>query len=154
MNVAKLKKPFYFRAFLFFNLPSCFFWRIKLEHLSFQKCTTSIPLIRNTKNPFRSIYFAALCGTAELATGLLMFQATGGSGFSILVTHSTAQFHKKSTSKINFTCEDGHLVSKELKNLTQKGQTTSILLNAIGKNENGELIATMSFTWAVKKIIE
>ena len=153
MNIAKLKRPFYFKAFLFFNLPTCFFWRVRLDFLSLEKCITSIPLIRATKNPFRSIYFAALCGTAELSTGLLVFQATKGTGFSILVTKSTSEFHKKSTSRIFFTCEEGLLVIKELEKLKAKGDSTTILLNAIGKNETGDVVATMSFTWAIKKVI-
>jgi hypothetical protein len=153
MNVAKLKKPFYFQAFLLLNLPTCFFWRVRLEELNRKKCVTSIPLIRQTKNPFRSIYFAALCGTAELSTGLLLFEQTGGLGYSMLVTRSTAEFFKKSTSRIYFSCIEGDLVNEAISKLTEKGDSTIITLLSTGINEQGDKVAEMNFTWAIKKTI-
>ena len=90
------------------DLPSVAFWGIKVKDLNDTSCVVVVPFNYRSKNPFRSIYFGALSGAAELATGLLCKKLILERGnFSMLVTGFRAEFTKKATSATFFTCDQG-----------------------------------------------
>jgi hypothetical protein len=149
---AKLKKPFYFTLFLWLKLPTCFFWGVKLKDLNDESCSVLIPFTRRTKNPFKSVYFAALAGAAELSTGLIWVNLLGFKApFSILVKGCQLSFIKKSTTAITFTCTDGPEVQKAIQQLNQPGDIVELDMTAVGKNEEGMVVAEMVFQWTVKR---
>jgi hypothetical protein len=149
---AKLKKPIYFKLFLGLKLPTCFFWGIKLKELSEESCSVLIPFNGRTKNPFKSIYFAALAGAAELSTGLIWVNLLGFQApYSILVKGCQLSFVKKSTTAITFTCADGLEAQKLVQQLQNSGDIVELNMNAIGKNEEGVTVAEMVFHWTIKR---
>lgn len=148
----KLKKPFYFNLFLWLKLPTCFFWRLKLKELSEEYCSIVIPFKRRTKNPFKSIYFAALAGAAELSTGLIWVNLLGFKApYSILVKGCQLNFIKKSTTAITFTCSDGREARNAVQQLQQSGDIVELSMTAVGKNEDDVIVAEMVFHWTVKR---
>ncbi len=149
---AKLKKPLYFNLFLWLKLPTCFFWGVKLKDLSEDSCSVLIPFTRRTKNPFKSVYFAALAGAAELSTGLIWVNLLGFKApYSILVKGCELSFIKKSTTAITFTCNDGLLAQNAVRKLQQPGDFVELSMTAVGKNEVGITVAEMVFHWTVKR---
>ena len=133
------------------KLPSLFFWNIKVEEIHPGKAKISIPYGWRTQNPFRSIYFSALAGAAELSTGLLAFLAIENKDISMLVVGIKGRFIKKANTKSYFICEQGQelidTVNKSIE--TGEGQTVEVISR--GYNENNELIAEFEFTWSFKK---
>lgn len=150
--IRQMLNPLSFRWFLFRRLPSILFWGVKIKKLDQSCCELALPYRWSTKNPFRSIYFAALSGTAELASGILcMLHLTGAGSFSMLVTGFEAQFHKKATGTTTFVCKDGGKLQTMLASLTLPGQTATFTMEVEGIDENGVSIGSFKLLWSFKK---
>ncbi len=144
--------PLKFKWFVLTKLPSIWFWGVKITDLTSKRCELSIPFRWSTKNPFRSIYFAALSGAGELASGILcMYHLSGVGSFSMLVTGFEAQFHKKADQTTRFFCEDGESLKAMLKTLQKPGQTGTLTMHVKGVTEEGVHVATFHLTWSFKK---
>lgn len=122
-----------------------------MVHLDSQKCHVSIPYFWRSQNPFKSIYFAALAGAAELSTGALCQLALTGKGsFSMLVVDFRAEYSKKANTKILFTCEQGAELFSLIDTL-KPGETNQLTMLSIGKNKAGEEVARFFITWSFKR---
>ncbi|MDF2157844.1 DUF4442 domain-containing protein [Algoriphagus sp. CAU 1675] len=147
----KMTNPTYFSIAMLLKLPSVVFWGIRIKTLNSGLCQVTLPFTWKTQNPFKSIYFAALAGAAELSTGALCQMAMAGKGqFSMLVVEFRSEFYKKANQKITFTCDQG----KELFELLEKmepGDTEKLTLISSGKNESGEEIGRFFVTWSFKR---
>ena len=144
--------PLRFRLVMLRRLPSLVFWGVSVRYLSEDRCDVVLPFSFTTKNPFRSIYFGALSGAAELATGALL-QMLLSSKFphAMLVTHFEAQFVKKATSPITFTCVQGREIKELLNALHKTGDTATLLLHATGRNVSGEEVMHATITWSIRR---
>ena len=140
-----------FRFFLLRDLPSLLFWGIKVHKIDYDKAEILIPYSWRTKNPFGSIYFAAISGAAELATGLLAFLAIEGHNVSFLVVGVNGKFYKKAKGKIVFICNQGHLIRDSIYKAINSGQGETLTVKSIGYNEQNEIVAEFEFTWSFKK---
>jgi len=144
--------PLRFRFVMLRRLPSLVFWGISVRSLSEERCDVVLPFSFTTKNPFRSIYFGALSGAAELATGaLLQMLLTSKYPHSMLVTNFEARFVKKATSTITFSCEQGSEVKEVLNSLQNAGDTATLLLHATGLNVSGEEVMHATITWSIRR---
>ena len=147
----RMLNPFIFWFAMLLKLPTAVFWRLKIVHLDEQKCLVSIPYFWRSQNPFKSIYFAALAGAAELSTGALCQLALAGKGsFSMLVVDFRAEYSKKANTKILFTCEQGAELFS-LIDCLNPGETNQLTLLSIGKNKAGEEVARFFITWSFKR---
>ena len=147
----KMTNPFIFWFAMLAKLPSAVFWRLKIKTLSTQKCEVTIPFFWRSQNPFKSIYFAALAGAAELSTGALCQFALAGKGqFSMLVVDFRAEYSKKANSKITFTCQQG-LELFELIDGMKIGETAQLTMISTGKNTSEETVAKFYVTWSFKR---
>ncbi|CAN5288006.1 hypothetical protein BH20BAC1_BH20BAC1_21020 [soil metagenome] len=63
--------PLQFPFYMLRKLPAAFFSGCRVQEVSGEKCTVSVPYKWLTTNPFSSTYFASLSMAAELSTGLL-----------------------------------------------------------------------------------
>ena len=142
--IQKLNNSFFFRAYLFMQLPAAFYSGIKLHHISTKEATASVPFKRFTKNPFRSTYFACLAMAAELTTGILGLIALKSTDkkVSMLVLHLEASYFKKATDTTFFTCVDGDKIKAAIEQSITTGEAVEVKCESIGKNKAGELIAT------------
>ncbi len=63
------------------------------------------------------MFWAAQGMAAEMSTGVLVMRAIADSkeNVSMLVTHQEANFYKKATGKILFTCNGGNEISKAIR---------------------------------------
>ena len=150
--VHKISSPFRFGFFLATKLPAAFFVGLKLKQINEQSCTILVKHSWFSKNPFKSVYFAAEAMAAELSTGLLAIGHihNKSSKVSMLVIKMEAQFSKKGTGKLYFTCADGiafqNTIAEAIR--TREGQT--LVSKSIGTNEKGETVAEFNFTWGFK----
>ena len=63
--------PIFFKLFLIFKLPLAFLAGVKLKALDDNYSKAQLKYSYLNKNPFKSIYFAALSMAGELASGIL-----------------------------------------------------------------------------------
>lgn len=142
-------------AFLWYmlgNLPSVVFWGSRLQRLDLEECHTIVPFNYRSKNPFRSIYFSALSGTAELASGILcMLHLSGNTTISMLVTGFKADFIKKANQTVTMKCPEGKKISDTIQKLKNSGDVGSVTVAVTGCHPDGEIIATFEITWSFKK---
>ena len=149
--LSTFRSPFKLRLYFLKKLPSLFFWKIKVEEIDNNKAKISIPYCWRTQNPFKSIYFSALAGAAELSTGLLALLAVEKANVSMLVVGVKGKFTKKANTKTYFICEQGQDIQDTVKRAIETGEGQTVNILSKGFNENDELVAEFEFTWSFKK---
>jgi hypothetical protein len=147
-----IKHPVKFRLFLLMKLPSAFFCGVRVQDISREKATTTVPYKWLSQNPFKSTYFACLAMAAEMSTGLLAMMHTYKStpAVSMLVVGLEAVYHKKATGTTTFTCEDGVAISDAIREAISSGEGSVVKARSTGRNEQGELVAEFFITWSFK----
>jgi len=144
--------PFRMRLFMLWKLPLAFIARLRVDEMNMGKASISLPYNFMNKNPFRSIYFAALSMAAELSTGILAMAHVEKNPLpvSMLVLGVKAEFVKKAKTRITFTCTQGELLEKTiaLSIIENEGKTSEVF--AEGMDSSGEVVARFWFTWTFK----
>ncbi len=143
---------FKFRLFMLKNLPSAFFSGLKVTEISEEKAVVSIPFKFLTKNPFKSVYFASQAMAAELSTGVLAMAQVyqRNPSVSMLVFDMKANFTKKATSKISFTCMDGLAIKNAVEQSIVTGEGVVVTAKSTGKDTFGDVVSEFYFTWTFK----
>ncbi len=141
-----------FNTFSFFKLPSAWWCGVRLRYLDEQKAITSVKHRWINQNPFNSMFWAVQGMAAELSTGAMVIAQIEKSGhkISMLVQNNTANFSKKATGRITFTCNDGHLIKDALDKTIETGEGQTIWMKAIGVNTDGVVVSTFNFEWTLR----
>jgi hypothetical protein len=144
--------PLKFRLFLLARLPSAFFSGVRVREADTQHCVVTIRYKWFTRNPFRSIYFACLGMAGEMSTGVLAMSHIYRKKppVSMLVVKSEANFHKKATGLISFTCNDGEAIAETIGRARATGEGQTVRAHSVGKNEAGDIVAEFFITWSFK----
>lgn len=147
-----IRNPLKFKLFLLQKLPAAFMAGLRLQEVSANNCTISVPYKWATQNPFRSTYFACLAMAAEMSTGVLAMAHVHGHRppISMLIGGMESKFHKKATGLTLFTCNDGAAISNVIQQAAQSGEGQTFTAYSKGENEKGELVAEFWFTWSFK----
>ena len=149
--IKDLQVPWKLRLFFLRKLPSCWFWGVRVKYCDTDRCEVTVPYSWRTKNPFRSIYFATLCGAGELSTGTLALIALHGRmPVSMLITSIEANFTKKATGVITFTCEEGPQIRAKVDEAIHTGESQEIKVLTIGHNEDGVEVCRVILNWSFK----
>ena len=137
---------------MFFKLPLAYIGGVRVKTVSEEQATVKISHRWMNQNPFNSMFWAAQGMAAEMSTGVLVMKAIEKSKatFSMLVIHQEANFFKKATGTILFTCAGGMEISKALKRAKETKEGQVFVLTAEGKNENGVLVSKFNFEWSLK----
>ena len=137
---------------MFSKLPAAFFAGLKIETLDEMHAAVSVNQKWFNKNPFGSIYFAVLTMAAEMSTGLLSMGNTfkRKPAISLLVINTQANFLKKATGKIVFTCNDGRAIAATVEEAIKSGEGRAIACSSVGTNAAGEKVAEIICTWSFK----
>ena len=98
------------------------------------------------------MFWAVQGMAAELTTGAMVMNQIRKSGknISMLVANNNANFSKKATGKITFTCEEGHLIADAIKKTIETGEGQTIWMKSVGVNEEGIVVSTFNFEWTLK----
>ncbi len=149
---AQMLSPWKWRLFTLGKLPSLALWRVKLTALDAEACTLVIPYGYRTQNPFRSTYFAAQAGAAELSTGALaMLHLAGGAAASMLVTRFDSRYHKKVSKTLTLVCEDGPAIANAIEGTLVDGEGRETVAYARGYLPDGQLASEFWITWSFKR---
>lgn len=149
--IRNLGTPWKMRLYFLQRLPSCWFWGVRIKEIAPGRCQVTIPYSWRTQNPFRSIYFAALAGAAELSTGALALIALHGRGrISMLITGLEGQFLKKADTLTTFTCEQGAAIQEAVQEAIDSGEGRTARILSVGRNEAGEEVCRFWLTWSFK----
>lgn len=148
---ARVLRPLNLRLFLLRQLPMAWLAGLRLTQLTPAAATVTIRYKFLTQNPFRSIYFACLGMAAELASGIqAMMHVRSGSPVSMLVTHLEADFTKKATGRIAFTCADGPRIGQAIAESRATGEGRTVVATSTGLDEAGDLVAVFRVTWSFR----
>lgn len=149
---ALVNHPLKMRLYLLRNVPAAFFSGVRLEQASAARCRTSVPFQWLTQNPFRSTYFASLSMAAELSTGILAMAQVQGlrPAVRLIITAMEANFLRKATERIYFTCSDSSLLAEAVAATLETGVATEARVCATGETKAGEAVAVFWFTWSFK----
>lgn len=141
-----------FNTFTFFKLPSAWWCGVRLRHLDEKKAIVTVKYKWFNQNPFKSMFWAVQGMAAELSTGAMMIDQIRESGkkISMLVANNNANFSKKATGKITFTCKDGHLIKEALDKTIATGEGQTIWMKSTGVNKDGVVVSTFNFEWTVR----
>ncbi len=151
-QMTALKSRIKFNLYLLKNLPAAWFIGCAVDEIDEQRCVIRLPYRWSSKNPFRSIYFAAQCAAAELSTGLPAAVAiTGKPSTSMLLVGIETKFLKKADSVSTFICEDNSLAQEKINETIKTGEGQTFTMISTGYNAANEIISESRVTWSVKK---
>jgi hypothetical protein len=138
--------------FMLLKLPLAYLGGVRVKTLSDEEATVKISHKWMNQNPFQSMFWAAQGMAAEMSTGVLVMKAIEDAKekVSMLVTHQEANFYKKATGKIIFTCAGGKEISEAIKASKETKEGQVVVLTSEGKNEEGLVVSKFSFEWSLK----
>ncbi len=147
-----MKRPWLARLYFLRQLPTAWWWGLRVRTLEEDRAEVTIPYNWRTKNPFRSIYFAALAGAGELSTGLLALKVLESMPpTSMLVIEQQAEFLKKANTLTTFQCTQGAEVAEAVRRAVETGEPQTVRMTATGRNATGEIVARVHITWSFKR---
>ncbi len=139
------------KLFFLKNLPSALWWGLRVLSCSPYRTEIRLPYSWRSQNPFKSIYFAAQIGAAELSTGLMATIAIRGRGrISMLVTDIQAQFMKKASTDTIFTCNEGIKILEAVQRAIDTGEGVKVTVTSVGRQKSGEQVSEVQITWSFK----
>ncbi|MHB0755827.1 DUF4442 domain-containing protein [Polaribacter sp. M15] len=138
--------------FNLFKLPLAFFGGVWVKSINNKEVVVTIKHRWMNQNPFKSMFWAAQGMAAEMPTGILVMKAIYDSKrkVSMLVTHQEANFYKKATGRITFSCKGGDEIREAIQKSIETGEGQIIILTSKGVNENGVLVSNFKFHWSLK----
>ncbi len=144
--------PKKFNTFTFFKLPAAWWSGVRLRYIDKERAVSSVTHKWFNQNPFNSMFWAVQGMAAELSTGAMVSDQIEESGrkISMLVANNNANFSKKATGKITFTCKDGALIKEALDQTIATGEGQTFWMKSEGVNEDGVLVSTFNFEWTVR----
>ncbi|MDG1052691.1 MAG: DUF4442 domain-containing protein [Flavobacteriaceae bacterium] len=147
-----MKSPFQYNLYNFFKLPSVWWCGIRVKSVNEESCLVSVKHRWINQNPFKSMFWAVQGMAAELSTGLLLMNeiARTKKSFSMLVLNNKANFSKKATGRISFSCDQGRQIKECLNKAISSGTPQTIWLNSFGLDSKGDTVSKFSFEWTLK----
>ena len=140
-----------YTLFTFFKLPSVFWTGIRTTRVTDTTCEVSVKHRWINQNPFRSIFWAVQGMAAELTTGLLIMKGIKESNdkVSMLVLNNNANFSKKATGRITFSCTQGAEITQLMDELIKSGTPKTIWMESVGTDEAGDVVSRFNFEWTL-----
>lgn len=140
------------RLFTLGKLPSLRLWGVRVRSLDAATCEVTMPYGYRTQNPFRSIYFAAQSGAAELSTGgLALLHLEGEPRTSMLVTRFDSRYYKKAAERLRFVCSDGEAIRRAIAETAATGEGTTVVAHSRALLPDGTLASEFWVTWSFRR---
>lgn len=144
--------PWKMRLFMFWKLPAAWFMGIGVHSCDGAKAVVRLPYGWRSQNPFRSTYFAAQCAAGEMSTGLLaLMHLHGKPPVSMLVTRIEAEFVKKASDTLLFTCEEGTQMEAAIRQAIEMEEPQVFRAASVGRLPDGTEAARVWITWSFRK---
>jgi hypothetical protein len=147
-----LLTPGKINTFTLLKLPSAYFTGVRVKSISEESCVTSVKHRWINQNPFKSMFWAVQGMAAELSTGALVMSYIKDSNarISMLVSNNKANFSKKATGRIHFTCNDGLKIKEAILKSMETGEGQTCWMKSQGVNATGDVVSQFEFEWSVK----
>lgn len=144
--------PFKVNFFNLIKLPLAYLGGVKVRSITDTEVVVSIKHRWMNQNPFNSMFWAAQGMAAEMPTGVLVMKAIDDSKrkISMLVTHQEAQFYKKATGRITFSCTGGNEIREAIQESIKTGEGQVIVLTSEGTNKEGVVVSSFKFHWSLR----
>ena len=150
--LAQFNTPWKTALFLMVNLPSAFFLGIRIVRCDFNSSEVKVPFSFRSKNPFKSVYFAAQAAAAEISTGVFaMIALDGNREISMLVKSVKGEFVKKASTDLSFISLEGQKMEAAVRQAVETAEPVEVEICSNGYNTNGEIVSTFFFTWTFRK---
>ena len=150
--LATLRTPWKMRLYFWRKLPSVAFWKARIHSISEEGCTIALPYTWRSQNPFRSIYFSAQAGAAELSSGLIASLALQGRPpVSMLVTDFRISFLKKATAESYFECKEGREIFEAIERAIQTAEPQVFTAHSTARMADGTVVSRAEITWSFKR---
>ena len=135
-----------------FKIPLIAFVSPRLQCLDDEKAVLTIRLRRRTRNHLKSMYFGALAVGADVAAGLHAFYFCEKEGVkpSFAFRSMQAEFHRRATSTVMFTSDQGAIVEELVKVAITTGERQHAMIPVTATDENGEVVAIFRMEISVK----
>ena len=148
-SVEQLTEPWIGPIALASQIPSLGFWGVRVLRLNSEECEVKLPFSVFTQNPFRSIYFSAVLGAGELASGALLLKHLGRSStVSMLVVEMQSRFLKKAKSTVVFRCKDGLMIESQVA-LALRGEAAEFWSTIEGTDQTGDIVCEVKVKWSL-----
>jgi hypothetical protein len=142
-----------FPVFLLWKLPLAWLAGLRITYLDSRGCEIRMRHSFWNKNPFGSMYFAAMAMGAEMSTGLPAYThlRRRRQSVSLLLSGMEAVYHKKAVGLIHFRFEGMKSLLDSLETLQKSGDTCTALLVSQCFNKQKQLMAEFRFTWTFRQ---
>jgi acyl-coenzyme A thioesterase PaaI-like protein len=142
-----------FPAYMAAKMPLGALAGLKMEQLDGHQCSVSVPYGWRTKNPFGSIYFAALSMAAELSCAGLALMASRAPQEKVAVypIGLKGDFIKQAKAKTTFTCTQGAELFAGVRRAVETGEAVTVVTTTVGLTDEGLIVSKFDFTWSYKK---
>lgn len=111
-----------------------------------------VPLNEQTKNHFNSVHAAIQWAGAELLGGLIWIQNQPGSNYRFVMREMTIRFLKPAMDDIEACAQFDDAQINAMKSDLQETGRHDFELEAEIKNKNGDVLATTTGCYAIRKI--
>ena len=134
------------------KLPLAYLGGVRVRTITDTEVVVSIKHRWMNQNPFKSMFWAAQGMAAEMPTGILVMKAIKDSKrkVSMLVTKQEADFYKKATGKILFSCKGGNEIREAIQKSIETGEGQVIVLTSEGVNKDGVVVSKFQFHWSLR----
>ncbi|KGL62950.1 DUF4442 domain-containing protein [Polaribacter sp. Hel1_85] len=134
------------------KLPLAYLGGIRVRSITDTEVVVSIKHRWMNQNPFNSMFWAAQGMAAEMPTGVLVMKAITDSKrkVSMLVTKQEAEFYKKATGRILFSCKGGNEIREAIQKSIETGEGQVIVLTSEGVNKDGVVVSKFQFHWSLR----
>jgi hypothetical protein len=148
-----MNHPLKFRLYLLSKIPSAYFSGVRIKKMNEVQCEVTVPYKWFSQNPFRSTYFACLAMAGEMSTGTLAMVHVykRKPAVSMLVTKMEANYIRKATGPVTFTCSDGNAFRDVIESTIATGEPVMFTATSTGRNTKGEPVAEFFITWSFKR---
>ena len=148
----RLLRPWNFRLYLWARLPLAACAGLSLRRLDDTACTVAVPGGWRTRNPFRSMYFAAQSMAAEMSTGApaMMLAEGAPASVSMLVREVRGVFTRRIQGEAEFTFEDLAGMRAAVERAVASGESESFVARSVGRTRDGAA-SEFEITWSFKR---
>jgi acyl-coenzyme A thioesterase PaaI-like protein len=149
----RLSSPALLKAYMAAKMPLGALAGLRVEALDGDRCAVSVPYSWRTKNPFGSIYFAALSMAAELSCACLALQAARAPHEKVAVYPIALKgdFLKQAKAKTTFTCTQGPELFDAVRRAVETREAITVVTSTVGQTDEGLIVSRFDFTWSYKK---
>ena len=147
----KLTSPWQLRLWMVTKLPMGLLSGMYVESLDENSCVVVLRDRWWIRNPFGSVFWAVMGMAAELSTGALVYAYASGNDVKFILVGMEAKFFKKTKGKSCYFCDTGSEVLRSIELLVNTNDPSFVMLPVTAKDQAGQVLATFTFQWQLRK---